>query len=278
MLNKYRIGNNISVRWSLYDAIGHPVNIEDRNISIELHVGSKVIPIDDFEKEENTVSFVFLGSSQVYTGTYSICLSETSGNSSVLTIDEYKIFVLVDHTWESDNELSTDFNVEFGSALSGVIGPSQGAPGTPAGFGTIDAEIYNDGEEPTVEVETSGPDTAKNIHFRFSGINGLPGASGAAAGFGEITAEVDGNPGTPSCVITTSGPDTAKNIHFAFHGIVGQGGGGGGASDPTGFLSALTFDQTTRKWTLNGRFQVIGDIVSNENIVASGEITAGETE
>lgn len=268
MLNKYRIGNDISVIWTLFDAVGSPVNLEDRNIALELHVGSHIIPITDFDIEDNQVSFVFYGASQVYTGTYSVCLREASGNLSILTIDEFKIFVLVDHSWESTNELSTSFEVSFGSVLTGVLGPNQGVPGAAAGFGTIDAEIDSGTGTPSVQVTTSGPDTAKNIHFVFSGLKGAPGTTGNPAGFGTVTASVDNTTGTPSVQVSTSGPDTAKNIAFAFSGLKGapgQGGGGGGASDPTGFLSALTYDQSTSTWTLNG------------NLVCVGEVTAGES-
>lgn len=55
---------------------------------------------------------------------------------------------------------------------------TDGASGESAGFGTISAEVDNTTGNPSVEVQTSGPNTGKNITFTFKGIKGETGETG----------------------------------------------------------------------------------------------------
>ena len=51
-----------------------------------------------------------------------------------------------------------------------------GPPGAAAGFGTVTATADNTSSEtPSVDVQSSGPDTAKNFTFAFTGLKGKPG-------------------------------------------------------------------------------------------------------
>lgn len=61
-----------------------------------------------------------------------------------------------------------------GPGLPGDQGP-QGEPGAAAGFGTVSATVYETTGTPSVDVEASGPDTAKNFTFAFTGLKGNPG-------------------------------------------------------------------------------------------------------
>lgn len=60
---------------------------------------------------------------------------------------------------------------------TGEQGP-QGETGAAAGFGTISVQVDGTTGTPSVEVETDGPDTAKNISFSFSGLKGETGEQG----------------------------------------------------------------------------------------------------
>lgn len=68
-------------------------------------------------------------------------------------------------SWTNDGEEENPDPVD-------IMGP----PGTAAGFGTVTATADNTSSEtPSVDVQSSGPDTAKNFTFAFSGLKGNPG-------------------------------------------------------------------------------------------------------
>ena len=83
----------------------------------------------------------------------------------------------------------------------GEVGP-QGDPGAAAGFGTVTATVDESTGTPSASVETSGPDTAKNFAFSFSGLKGETGPQGIQG--------VQGQPGTSvSRIQRTSGTGAA---------------------------------------------------------------------
>ena len=134
-------------------------------------------------------------------------------------------------SWTNDGEEENPDPVD-------IMGP-QGNPGAAAGFGEATATVDETTGTPSVEVETSGPDTAKVFSFSFSGLKGETGAKGdtgdqgiqgvpgVAAGFGTPTATVDDNVGTPGVTVQASGPDTAKVFSFAFVNLKGETGAQG---------------------------------------------------
>lgn len=68
-------------------------------------------------------------------------------------------------SWTNDGEEENPDPVD-------IMGP----PGAAAGFGTVTATADNTSSEtPSVDVQSSGPDTAKNFTFAFSGLKGNPG-------------------------------------------------------------------------------------------------------
>ena len=105
--------------------------------------------------------------------------------------------------------------------LGNIKGP-KGDTGDPAGFDRVTAVVEGDpSPEPTITVETSGPDTAKNFDFTFHGIKGQP------AGFGEVTAKIIGEVGTPSVTVETGGTNEEKTFDFTFENLKGQPAGFG---------------------------------------------------
>lgn len=71
-----------------------------------------------------------------------------------------------------------------GPGLPGETGP-QGDPGVAAGFGEVTATVDGSTGTPNVEVNTSGPDTAKVFSFAFSGLKGETGAKGDTGNKGD---------------------------------------------------------------------------------------------
>lgn len=71
-----------------------------------------------------------------------------------------------------------------GPGLPGEQGP-QGDPGAAAGFGEATATVDDTSGTPSVDVETSGPDTAKVFTFTFSGLKGTKGDTGDKGNTGD---------------------------------------------------------------------------------------------
>lgn len=86
-------------------------------------------------------------------------------------------------------ESAKRFEFQFGG-LKGETGPqgpqgAQGPKGSNAGFGTISAQVDGNIGNPSVNILSNGPDTAKNITFQFSGINGAQGIQGVQGAKGD---------------------------------------------------------------------------------------------
>ena len=73
----------------------------------------------------------------------------------------------------------------------GPEGPAgeKGDTGAAAGFGTVTATVDDTAGTPAVEVQTSGPDTAKNFTFTFTGLKGEPGEQGPKGDTGDTGPE-----------------------------------------------------------------------------------------
>lgn len=74
-----------------------------------------------------------------------------------------------------------------GPGLPGEQG-EQGEPGAAAGFGQATATVDETTGTPSVDVTTSGPDTAKVFNFAFSGLKGETGAKGDTGNKGDTGA------------------------------------------------------------------------------------------
>lgn len=107
--------------------------------------------------------------------------------------------------------------------LRGATGP-QGSPGAAAGFGQVTAAVDGTSGTPNVEVEESGPDTAKNFHFSFTGLKGQKGDQGASFTRLEKTAGTSG-PGTVDTYTAYNSEGTEAGTIQVYNGADGSGMG-----------------------------------------------------
>lgn len=180
MSRKIRLGNDIEISWSLVDEDQHPYDLTGRDISIEIIVGEKKrVKIKDISTEGNTVHFTYYGKLQKYTGRCDLKFIENDGEVEMVTFDTKDAFTLVAHSWLAidDGEIPETIKLEFVTVTSSLM-TKIGPPGPAAGFGAVTAEVDNGVGTPSVEVETSGENTAKNFHFSFHNLKGEQGNKG----------------------------------------------------------------------------------------------------
>ena len=105
-----------------------------------------------------------------------------------------------------------------------------GNDGDSAGFGTVAATVDNTIGTPAVSVSASGPDTAKNFTFAFTGLKGATGVTSAVV-------TVDNTVGTPQCAVSLVG----QELHLDFTGLKGaQGDTGVSADYPIAIVNNVT--------------------------------------
>lgn len=111
-----------------------------------------------------------------------------------------------------------------------------GQDGDPAGFGAISASISGGVGTPGVSVQSSGPDTAKNIAFQFTNLKGETGVTSCVV-------TVDNTTGNPSCAVSLVG----QELHLDFSGLKGAQGNTGSSVDyPFTIVNNLTTDDATQ--------------------------------
>ena len=102
-------------------------------------------------------------------------------------------------SWTNDGEKDNPEPVD-------IMGP----PGAAAGFGTVTATADNTSSEtPSVDVQASGPDTAKNFAFAFTGLKGNPGETPDIT-IGTVTTLEPGQDATAEITGTT--PDLVLSL------------------------------------------------------------------
>ena len=117
----------------------------------------------------------------------------------------------------------------------GVDG-TDGQDGAAAGFGTVAATVDNTIGTPAVSVSASGPDTAKNFTFAFTGLKGATGVTSAVV-------TVDNTSGTPQCAVSLVG----QELHLDFTGLKGaQGDTGSSVAYPFTIVNNVTTNDATQ--------------------------------
>ena len=125
-------------------------------------------------------------------------------------------------SWTNDGEEDNPDPVD-------IMGP----PGTAAGFGTVTATVDESTGTPSASVETSGPDTAKNFAFSFSGLKGETGPQGIQGVQGQPGTSVSriertsgtGAPGTTDAYTMYSTDGSEIGTFTVYNGTNGTGAG-----------------------------------------------------
>lgn len=173
-------------------------------------------------------------------------------------------------TWDSETEsyVDTEINAQGPQGQQGADGApgEKGEPGVSAGFGepTASATTLAYGEQATVSVSASGPDTAKVFNFEFGIPQGAPGSGGGGGG-GTVSVTVGstttGEPGTDASV-TNSGDTENVVLNFTIpRGETGQTGANG-ADGADGQAATITVGKVT---TLEPGQQATVENVGTEN-------------
>ena len=199
MSRKIRLGNDIDITWSLLDKDENPYIVDGRDFEIEVIVGTRKYRMYDVSASGNQIHFEFYGKDQRTLGKATLVYIENGGRVDMVTFDTKDAFEMVPHSWlavDSDEhpETITLDVVTIVSELHTAVGPrgQKGDPGDPAGFGEVTATIDGDNTQPpSVDVETDGPNTAKNFQFNFHNIQGPTGPMGATGGVYWPTIYVD---------------------------------------------------------------------------------------
>ena len=111
-----------------------------------------------------------------------------------------------------------------------------GNDGAAAGFGTIGATVDGNVGTPSVTVQESGPNTAKNLQFNFSNLKGETGVT-------SVVVTVDNTSGTPQCAVSLN----AGVLTLAFTGLKGAQGDTGSSVDyPFTIVNNLTTNDATQ--------------------------------
>lgn len=127
--NTFRKGNDAHISWTLVDANGDPYVLVGRAVGIELVPDNgKPVLIKDFTLVENTVSFVYYGKDQKFTGAYSMKFIENDGNVDMVTFDVPEAFIIVAHSWQISDDAEMNNRIQIAtivlsSTMTSAVGP-----------------------------------------------------------------------------------------------------------------------------------------------------------
>lgn len=94
MIQRFRIGNNLSVIWLLYEDDGNIHNLEGKEIELYMACGGYKYPVTDYTVTENAVAWVFPAAMQTKTGYYKLVLLERDAVRGLYSFDVAEAFCL----------------------------------------------------------------------------------------------------------------------------------------------------------------------------------------
>lgn len=89
-----RIGNDIHIRWRIMCS-GEPEDFTGKELAVTLADSMGREAYIEWSVADGNIEVTFRGRQQVYTGTYTLTLTENRGQDGMVTVDRQKVFRLV---------------------------------------------------------------------------------------------------------------------------------------------------------------------------------------
>jgi len=94
-MKTYRLGNTITIRWTISLANGEPFTLNPETVELVAIAPHHSMIIDDFTVDSNVLTWIFKGSEQKYLGPYTLTLIQNRGKVDMVTVDICEAFALV---------------------------------------------------------------------------------------------------------------------------------------------------------------------------------------
>lgn len=94
MIQRFRIGNNLSINWLLYEDDGNIHNLEGKTLELYMTCGGYKYPVTDYTVTENAIAWVFPANRQTKTGYYKLVLVERDPVNGLYSFDVAHAFCL----------------------------------------------------------------------------------------------------------------------------------------------------------------------------------------
>ena len=94
MIQRFRIGNNLSIIWLLYEDDGNIHNLEGKEIELYMVCGGYKHPVTDYTITENAIAWTFPAAIQTRTGYYKLVLLERDATRGLYSFDVAQAFCL----------------------------------------------------------------------------------------------------------------------------------------------------------------------------------------
>ena len=240
MTKRFRIGNNLSVIWLLYEDDGNIHNLEGKEIELYMTCGGYKYPVTDYTVTENAVAWVFPAAMQTKTGYYKLVLLERDAVRGLYSFDVAEAFCL-----EPKNALKNiktiideDATVQVKSVLTYAHITNLASIDIVQVEGGYDAVVHlTNGKSFTIPVGAGGGGIATNI---IDNLNSHSTEDALSANQGRVLKEmIQEIPSSQINVInsldssSTTDPLSAnmgRELKRLIDNIPGGGSGGGGGS------------------------------------------------
>lgn len=119
MATKIRIGNDITIRWTV-TRCGEPEDFTGRTLRLLMRTAYSETEVADFSVDGNVISWTFRGPDQKSTGTYTFTLVENAGRDDMNTVDACDALKLVECSCAESCEKAVDVASDIAVGIGGA--------------------------------------------------------------------------------------------------------------------------------------------------------------